>query len=69
MTALHPVDRVSTPAEVAEVVALPLSPAPRCEWSRTAPPCPPTSMSAHWTRAGPDGSPQPWVCLPFSRVA
>jgi hypothetical protein len=27
------------------------------------------SMSAHWTRAGPDGSPQPWVCLPFSRVA
>jgi hypothetical protein len=28
MTALHPVGRVSTPAEVAEVVALPLSPAP-----------------------------------------
>jgi hypothetical protein len=27
------------------------------------------SMSARWTRARPDGSPQPWVCLPFSRVA
>jgi hypothetical protein len=36
MTALHPVGRVSTPAEVAEVVALPLSPAPG---PSTAPSC------------------------------
>ncbi len=63
MTALHPVGRVSTPAEVAEVVALPLSAAHAASGRGRR------LASARWTRAGPDGFPQPWVCLPFSRVA